>query len=830
MSRAKGNSPTGEVLSENIGKIESRYITKELQESYLDYAMSVIVQRALPDVRDGLKPVQRRILYSMWQIGLKSASKFKKSANVVGEVMGKYHPHGDSAIYEAMVRMAQDFSYRTPLVNGQGNFGSMDGDPPAAMRYTEVKLNPAAEALLENLEKETVDFVSNYDETQKEPKVLPAGIPNLLLNGSVGIAVGMATNIPTFNLGELIDGIVYLIDHPESTVVELMQFIKGPDFPTGGIIYNQQNIEEALATGKGSIVIRGRAEIVEAKSGQWRIVINELPYQVNKASFVENIAELVKNKKIEGIKDLRDESDREGVRVVVELKKDAYPKKILNQLFKYTQLQDTFHMNLLALVDGIQPRVLTLKMVLEEFIKHRQEVVKRRAAFDLTRARERAHILKGLKIALDKIDAVIKLIKRSADKEVARAGLMKKFRLTAVQATAILEMKLQQLANLERQKINDELREKLKYIKEIEALLASTKKVFTVIKKELADATKRLSTSRRTEVRREPAGEFSQEDLVPNEPTVVTITQDGYIKRLSPDVFKTQSRGGKGVAGLVAREGDVVEHFFAATTHTNLLFFTTKGRVFELKAYEVPPGSRTTKGQAVVNFLQLAPQEKISAVQSLENLSDYKYLVMVTSGGFIKKVDIKDFTKVRRSGLVAIRLKPNDELQWVKASRGKDEIIIVTEQGQAIRFKEGNVRSMGRAASGVRAVRFRNNDDCVLAMDIISQNSLKNNPQLLVISQLGYGKRSLLKNYKVQGRGGSGIKTSSITSKTGKLVAARLIYGDELDRDIIAISHKGQVIRLPLKSVSLLGRATQGVRLMRFKEKDDQVASAVVVD
>ena len=816
-----------EIQSNPIGKIETRYITDEIQESYLDYAMSVIVQRALPDVRDGLKPVHRRILYAMWQTGLRASAKFKKSANVVGEVMGKYHPHGDTAIYDALARMAQDFSYRLPLITGQGNFGSMDGDPPAAMRYTEAKLSHGAEALLHDIEKDTVNFIPNYDNTQSEPKVLPAGIPNLLLNGSVGIAVGMATNIPTHNLGEVIDGTVHLIDNPDASARDLLSYLKGPDFPTGGIIYNERDIEEAYATGKGSIVVRGRAEIVEGKNGFFQIVITELPYQVNKASFVENIAELVKNKRIEGIRDLRDVSDRDGVRVVIELKKDAYPKKILNQLFKFTELQSTFHMNMLALVDGIQPRVLTFKMVLEEFIKHRVEVVKRRSMFDLERAKERAHILKGLKIALDNIDEVIKLIKKSANRDVAKESLIKRFKLTAIQATAILEMRLQQLANLERQKILDELKEKLEFIKEMETLLASPKKVSGVVKKELEDAKKRLAAPRKTEVRKEAAVEFTQEDLVPDEPTVIVITEDGYVKRLSPDVFRTQGRGGKGVAGLTTREGDVVEHFFATNTHANLLFFTTKGRVFELKAHEVPQGGRTTKGQAVVNFLELEPHEKISAVNSLDNLSDFKYIVMVTRMGNIKKVDIGSFAKVRRSGIIAIRLKGADELQWVKASTGKDEIIIVTNRGQAIRFKEKDVRSMGRGASGVRAIRLKGKDT-VLAMDIIDAKRASETLQLLVVSENGFGKRTSLSHYKVQGRGGSGIKTSSVSEKTGGLISGRLLYKDDLANDLMIISGKGQVIRLPLKSISLLGRATQGVRLMRFKEKGDLVASVTL--
>lgn len=827
MSKKKEIQPESE---NNIGKIEETYITDEIQTSYIDYAMSVIISRALPDARDGLKPVQRRILFAMWQTGLRSTSRFKKSANVVGEVMGKYHPHGDSSIYEAMVRMAQDFSYRLPLINGQGNFGSVDGDPPAAMRYTEAKMSLAAETLMQDIDKETVNFYPNYDETQKEPRVVPAGLPNLLLNGSVGIAVGMATNIPPHNLGELIDGIVHLIDNPKSTVRDLMKHVKGPDFPTGGIMYNQKDIEDIYTTGKGSVVVRGRAEIIEAKGDKYTIIITELPYQVNKAHLLQKIADLVKDKKIEGIKDLRDESDRDGMRVVIELKKDAYSAKILNQLYKLTQLQETFHANMIALVDGgIQPRVLTLHTALEEFVNHRQEIVKRRAEYELKKAKDRVHILEGLKVALNNIDAVIKLIKASKDKEAARVGLMKKFKLTEIQATAILEMRLQQLANLERQKILDELKELKKLIKELESLLASKKKVLTVIKNELLGHKAKLANERRTEVIKHAVGSFSQEDLIPNEPTIVTVTADGYIKRLSPDVFKTQGRGGKGVSGLATRENDGVEHFVSTNTHADLLFFTSRGRVFVLKGYEVPQGSRTSKGQAVVNFLQLDPQENISAVLPAEDMQKFKSLVMVTSNGFVKKVAVEDFKNVRRSGLIAIKLKPNDELKWVKASKGKDEIVIVTKMAQAIRFKETGVRAMGRAASGVRAIKLKKGDS-VLAMDIVYNDKIKEDPQLFVLSELGFGKRTMINQYKVQGRGGSGIKTATISNKNGSLVSSHLIYKNDLAKDIIIISSKGQVIRLPIKSISSLGRATQGVRLMRFKEASDKVASAVAVE
>ncbi len=813
-----------------IGRIEPRSITEEAQESYLDYAMSVIIARALPDVRDGLKPVHRRILYAMWNMGLKAGAKFRKSATVVGEVLGKYHPHGDIAVYDSMVRMAQDFTLRYPLIWGQGNFGSMDGDAPAAMRYTECKLKPIAEEMLADIEKETVNFVPNYDGTQKEPQVLPSKLPNLLLNGTMGIAVGMATNIPPHNLGELCDGINYLIDYPDCTIEDLMKFIKGPDFPTGGIIYDINEIKQAYATGKGSIVMRAKTEIVEDKAGHFKIIVSEIPFQINKAALLEKIADLVREKKIEGIRDLRDESSKEGVRVVIELKKDSYPKKILNRLFNLTPLQDTFHVNILALVDGIQPKVLTLKGILEYYIKYREEVVRKRCQYDLTRAKERAHILKGLKIAVDNIDAVIKLIKKSRDREEAKINLIKKFKLTEIQAVAILEMKLQQLANLERMKIEQELKEKLALIRELESILASPKKILGIVKKETEEIKAKFGDERKTQIIAHGVKEFSAEDLVPNEPTIIMVTRDGYIKRLPPQTFKTQARGGKGVIGLTTKEEDVVEHLLGTTTHADLLFFTTRGRVFQLKAYDVPLASRTAKGQALVNFLQLAPNEKVSSILSLAELSEEKckFLVMVTKNGIIKKVDISDFENVRRSGLIAIKLKGDDYLEWVKPSTGGDDIILVTAGGQSIRFKEKNVRPMGRAAAGVRGIRLKKGD-AVVGMDVVDISLVgKKLLDLLVATENGFGKRTNLKNYKVQGRGGSGIKTAKITSKTGRIIYAQVVSsGDE--RDLIIISKFGQVIRLPFKSVSILGRATQGVRLMRFKERDDTVASVTFV-
>ncbi len=811
-----------------IGKVNTRHITEEMQESYLDYAMSVIVSRALPDVRDGLKPVHRRILYAMWNIGLKPGSKFRKSATVVGEVLGKYHPHGDLAVYDAMVRMAQDFSLRYTLVDGQGNFGSIDGDGAAAHRYTEARLDKIAEEMLVNIDKDTVDFIPNYDGSQKEPQVLPARLPSLLLNGTMGIAVGMATNIPPHNLGELIDGVVCLIEKPSASVEDLMEFIKGPDFPTGAEIFDINEIKNAYATGKGSIVMRSKTEIVEDKSGKFHIIVTEIPYQVNKSQLIERIAELVQDKKIDGIKDLRDESDKDGIRINIELKKEAYPKKTLNRLFNLTQLQDTFHINILALVDGIQPRVLTLKMVLEEYLKHQQNVKRRQLTYELKRAQERAHVLEGLKIALSKLDRVIRTIKQSKDREQAKVNLMKKFKLTEIQSLAILEMKLQQLANLEQKKILDELKEKLALIKDLKTLLASPKKMLGVIKKELLEMKERFADERRTKVYPNPVDKFTQEDLIPNVPTIVMTTRDGYIKRVEPTAFKTQGRGGKGVIGLTTKEEDSVEHVFGTTTHANLLFFTTKGRVFQMKTYDIPQASRTAKGQAIVNFLQLPGDEKISVVLPLSELKEYKYLMMVTRGGVIKKVDINDFDKVRRSGLIAIRLKKDDTLEWVKPTTGQDNVILVSQEGKAIHFREKDVRAMGRSASGVRGIRLRSNDE-VCGMGIIPKGKVSPEEQLLVVMEKGYGKRTGLKNYKVQGRGGTGIKTANITSKTGKIVSGFIVNAKREKDDLIIISDKGQVIRLSIKSVSALGRATQGVRLMRFSEQSDKVAMVTYI-
>jgi DNA gyrase subunit A len=812
-----------------IGRVEPISLVDEMKTSYLDYAMSVIVSRALPDVRDGLKPVHRRILYAMWKIGLKHNSKFRKSAHVVGEVMAKYHPHGDSAIYDSLVRMAQDFSMRSPLVNGQGNFGSMDGDGAAAMRYTEAKLQAIAEEMLFDIEKNTVDFAPNYDGSTKEPRVLPSKLPHLLLNGNIGIAVGMATNIPPHNLGELCDGVLHLIKNPEATVEDLGAFIKGPDFPTGGIIYNTENILNTYATGRGGIRVRAKTEIVEFKKDRFQILITEVPYQVNKAKLIEKIATLVQDKKLDGIRDLRDESNKDGVRVVIELKKDAYPKKVLNRLFKLTDLQTKYHVNMIALLDGIQPQLLNLKTVLEEFVKHRQVVVRRRTEFDLNKAEERAHILEGLSKALDQIDLVIETIRSSKDQDEAKDNLMKKFKFSERQATAILEMRLQQLANLERQKIEDELKEKLDLIKELKEILGSEARILDIITEETQEMKDKHATPRRTAIVAHGVEDFKMEDLIPNEQALIMITRDGYIKRLPPDTFKTQKRGGKGVIGLSTKEEDVVEQVILTNTHDHLLFFTSRGRVFKLRAFDVPQSSRTAKGQALVNFLQLAPHEKVTSTLSMDDMTKYAHLIMVTTKGNIKKTKLADFKNVRSSGLIAIKLEQDDDLEWVRPTTGKNEVLLVTAEGQSIRFKEADVRPMGRSAKGVRGIKLKSTDN-IIGMGIIDTSLAKEGHlQALVISEQGLGKKTDINEYKVQKRGGSGIKTMAVTSKTGKIISARVI-NTALKQDIMMISEQGQVVRTPLKSISTLGRATQGVRVMRFKVAGDLVASIAIIE
>ncbi|KKP65161.1 MAG: gyrase subunit A protein [Candidatus Moranbacteria bacterium GW2011_GWF2_34_56] len=788
--------------------IQKQAIVKEVQQSYLDYAMSVIVARALPDVRDGLKPVHRRILYSMWKTGLRSNSKFRKSATVVGEVLGKYHPHGDTAVYDTMVRMAQDFSLRYPLIWGQGNFGSMDGDNAAAYRYTEAKLKKIAEEMLVDIEKDTVDFVPNFDGVHKEPTVLPAKLPNLLLNGSMGIAVGMATNIPPHNLGELIDATMHLIDNPKSSVDDLLEFVKGPDFPTGGIIYDQKSIREAYVNGRGGITTRAKAAIVEAKNGGHQIIVSEITYLTNKSTLLEKIALLVKEQKIQGIKGLRDESNKEGVRIVIELKKDSYPEKVLNKLYSLTDLQKNFNVNMLALVDGIDPQVMNLKSMLEYYVTHREQVVTRRTQYDLQKAKDRAHILEGLKKALDHIDEVIDTIKKSKTRADAHINLIKRFKFSERQTEAILEMRLQTLAGLERKKIEDELKEKKILIASLEAILKSRTKLMGIVKKELLEIKDQYGDERKTRVIKGKIGEFKQEDLVANEESIITLSQSGYVKRMSPDVYKTQKRGGKGVIGANIKEDDIISQVYAVMAHDNLLFFTNSGKVFQTKAFEIPESTRTSRGQALVNFLQLSSEEKVTEMVAFNKDAGFKFFFMATEKGNVKKIKVEEFENVRRSGLIAIGLDKDDKLRWVKLTTGTDEIIMATSGGQAIRFKETDVRAMGRGAGGVRGVRLKK-DDRVIGVDAVFKGQVGN--QLMVVSENGYGKRSDLKLYKIQKRGGSGIKTASVTAKTGKLVGGRIVNADEIESDLFVTSTKGQIIRIPLKSISVLGRATQGV-------------------
>ena len=815
-----------------IGYVKPREITEEMKESYIDYAMSVIVARALPDVRDGLKPVHRRILYAMLEDGLRYDAKFRKSATVVGSVLGRYHPHGDTAVYDSLVRMAQDFSLRYPLIKGQGNFGSIDGDPASAMRYSEAKLSKIGEETLKDINRETVNFRDNYDGTRKEPTVLPSPMPQLLLNGSLGIAVGMMTNIPPHNLTEVTKAAIYLIDNPKATTEDLFDFIKGPDFPTGGTIYNRKEIISAYCQGNGPIVMRGKTETSEDKKGRNRILITEIPYQVQKSSLVEQFAKLVQEKKIIGVKDIRDESDREGMRIVIELQRDAFPQKILNRLYKFSDLQKTFHLNMLALVDGIQPKVLSLLEVLNYFVLHRKEVVIRRAKYDLRKAEERAHILEGLHKCLSKIDAVIKTIKASANREDALKNLMKKFKLTEIQANAILETRLSALAKLERKKIEEELEEKRKLIKELKTILKSPQKVKEVIKKELREVIENFGDERRTMVVVQKIGEIAEEDLVPQEETIITLTQGGYIKRVNPNVYKIQKRGGKGIMGMKTLGEDIIEHFLFCQTHDFLLFFTDSGKVFKIPAYEIPEGTRVAKGRGLLNFLELSSEDKIlsilpfkkAAQNNKENQENgMRYLVMVTKNGIIKKTALDEFENVRKSGLIAINLKKGDLLKGVNRTSGEDEIILVTKKGQSIRFKEDNVRAMGRTAAGVTGIRLKKEDE-LIGMDIIKTQKVKEKTQnyLLVVSENGYGKRTDLKEYRLQTRGGSGIKTANITSKTGDLVASKVLSGQE--EDLIVISQKGQIIRTPINSISIISRSTQGVRIMRL-EKGDKVAS-----
>lgn len=822
LEEPKPETPVQEILKQSHSReVELRTVEDVMEDSYLRYSMSVIVARALPDVRDGLKPVHRRILYAMEKNGWRPGTKFVKSARITGDVMGKYHPHGNVAIYDAMVRLAQDWSTRYLLVNGQGNFGSMDGDPPAAERYTEARMARAGQALMEDIDKETVPFRDNYDGSEQEPEVLPAKLPNLLLNGQIGIAVGMATNIPPHNVSEIIDATVHLIDKPEASVDDLLEHVKGPDFPTGGIVYGKESIRTAFATGRGGVVVRGVASIEENKKGTQQIIISEVPYGVNKAGLLEKIAALVHEKKITGVRDLRDETARGTVRMVIDLKKDAYPKKLLNQLYKLTPLQTNIHYNMLALVDGIQPRVLGLSDILSEYIKHRRVVVRRRTEFELRKAKDRAHILEGLKIALDNIDEVIATIRASQTTDEAQANLIKKFKLTEIQAKAILAMQLRQLAGLERKKIEDELAELLKLIAELEAVLADENKILKIVKAELLEMKKQFGDERRTTVIPGELGKMNDEDLIPDEQVVVTLTSANYIKRSPIDDYRRQNRGGKGKRGMTTREEDVIEHVVNASTHDFLLFFTNKGRVFKLKTYEVPAVGLNAKGIALVNLLQLQPEEMVTSVINISKLGTEGHLFMCTVRGVVKKTPFAQYQNVRSSGLIAINLDAGDELKWIRMTTGDNEVVISTSMGQAIRFHERDVRPMGRVSRGVRGIRLRTGDH-VVGMDIVEENS-----NIFVISEFGYGKRTKISQFTAHKRGGVGIRSAVVNKKTGQLIGVKSLSGQD-DQEVIIISTQGQTIRLGLKNIPALGRATQGVRIMRLNDNDSVVSLALV--
>ncbi len=804
-------------------KIIPKDIVEEMSSSYLDYAMSVIISRALPDVRDGFKPVHRRILYTMHEAGLSHSAKFKKSAAIVGDALGKYHPHGDSALYDAMARMAQDFLMRYPLVDGQGNWGSIDGDAPAAYRYTEARMTAISDEMLKDIEKETVDFRPNYDNRLKEPQVLPASIPQLLINGTLGIAVGMATNIPPHNLSEVVDALLYFIDNSSASTEELMQFVKGPDFPTGGLIFNSKDIQQAYASGRGGIVTRGEVEVVENKAGAFQIIISSIPYQVNKSELIIKMAELVHEKKIEGIKDIRDESDREGMTIAIDLKTGVNPQKILNNLYKHTDLEKTYHFNMIALVDGIQPQVLRLKEILKYFLEHRKIIVERRAKFDLNRALERAHILEGLKKALDHIDAIIKTIKSSPDKEAAHKNLIKKFDFSDRQATAILEMKLQTLAGLECQKIEDELKEKQKLIKELRAILADPKKIVKIIKDELAVIKDKYGDERKTKIVSRAAKIMSADDLIPEKEQVMVLTKGGYVKRTDPEFYKAQKRGGIGVIDIDTKEEDFVNIFITANTHDDLLFFTDRGKVYQVKMYDLPEGKRATKGKSIVNFLSISGEEKVTSVLVFSKIAKETTgtLVMVTKNGIIKKVDTSSFKDVRRNGIVAIRLEKGDELKFTfLVSRG-DRVIMATKKGQSIMFKESDVRTMGRTAGGVRGIRLSSGPASQGGDELVGADAITPKEKdlfFLTMGKKGFGKKTNVKNYRLQRRGGSGIKTAKITEKTGPLIIAKVINPEF--EELIAISQKGQVIRTSLGQIPVLGRQTQGVRIMKLKTGD----------
>ncbi len=801
------------VPDKNLGRIKPIDIEREMKASYLDYAMSVIVSRALPDARDGLKPVHRRILYAMHDMGNKPGTPYRKSARIVGDVLGKYHPHGDSSVYDAMARMAQDFSMRYMLVDGQGNFGSIDGDRPAAMRYTEARMAKLAGEMLVDINKDTVDWQDNFDASLQEPTVLPARVPNMLLNGASGIAVGMATNIPPHNLSELCDATVYLIDNFDAvddvTVEDLMQFVKGPDFPTGALVLGGSELSHIYATGRGPITMRAVAEIQEMKANRYRIVVTEIPYQVNKANLIIRMAELVKSGKLKDISDLRDESDRNGMSIVIELKRGAQPKRVLNQLYKFTSLQTNFGMNMLALLRG-EPRVMPLKMALRVFIEHRQEVITRRTQFDLNKAKERAHILEGLRIALNHLDRIIRTIRQSDSVDDAKMQLMDNFSLSAAQAQAILDMQLRRLAALERQKIEDEYQEVMKTIAYLEDLLANPQKVLQLIKDDILEMKAKYGDERRTQIIAAGAGHFNEEDLIKDEEVLISITQRGYIKRVLSSTYKRQGRGGRGITGMTTREEDDVAFLFAASTHDTVLYFSDKGKVYSEKAWRIPDASRTAKGVSVINLINISPNEKITAAVAISSFEDANYLAMVTRKGRIKRTNLKSFASVRPSGLIALSLDDDDELGWVKLTKGKDDLILVTKLGQSIRFAEREVRSMGRAAAGVNAIKLSEGDE-LAGMDVVIPDW-----ELLVITAKGMGKRTPLSEYNQQGRYGYGVRTLSKTfDVTGAIIDMHVIKGDE---DISLISSDGKMIRTKISQIPKMGRATQGAKVMNLYE------------
>lgn len=804
-------------MEENNNRIIPVEIAEEMKNSYIDYAMSVIAGRALPDVRDGLKPVHRRILYSMSELNLTPDKPYRKSARIVGDVLGKYHPHGDIAVYYAMVRMAQDFSTRGLLVDGHGNFGSVDGDSPAAMRYTEAKMSKLSLELLRDIDKETVDFIPNFDESLKEPSVLPSRFPNLLVNGSNGIAVGMATSVPPHNLGEVIDATIQLIDNPECTVEDLMQNIQGPDFPTSAIIMGKESIADAYRTGRGKVKVRARACIEELAKGRQQIVVTEIPYQVNKAKLVERIAELVKDKKLEGISDLRDESNRQGMRIVIELKRDANANIVLNNLYKHSQMEDTFSIIMLALVNGV-PRVLNLKQILYYYLEHQKDVVTRRTKFDLNKAEARAHILEGLKIALDNIDAVISLIRASKTTQEAKTGLIEKFNLSDVQAQAILDMRLQRLTGLERDKIEAEYQELLKKIERLRAILADEKLLLNVIKKEILEIKEKYADERRTEIRH-AEGEIDMRDLISDEEITITLTHFGYIKRLPSDTYKSQKRGGRGVAALTTREEDFIKELVTTTTHSRLLFFTNRGRVFRLDAFEIPEGKRQSKGTAIVNLLQLAPNEKIATLIAIDAKDEDKYLLLATKKGIVKKTKREEFKNINKSGLIAIGLRADDELIDVKLTDGNKEVLLVTKDGMSIRFDENDIRHMGRTAMGVKGITLSDDDE------VVSMNLSDEGTDLLVVSENGLGKRTDITEYRSQIRAGKGIKTYNNSEKTGKIVGAEMVNEDD---EIMIINSDGVLIRLRVSDISIFGRVTSGVKLMKTDDEVNVVSIAKI--